>query len=59
MWESHQPRARVGVCTFTASGEHLLLEIEKGGRGDSLSFFLNVINYSAALNKNQLLEGKA
>lgn len=36
----------------------LLLEIEKGGGGDSLSFLLNLINYSAALNKNQLLEGK-
>ena len=58
MWESHQPRADVGVCTLTVSGEHLSLEIEKGGGGDSLSFLLRVINYPAALNKNQRLEGK-
>lgn len=58
MWESHQPSSNVGVCTATVSGEHLLLNREKGGGGDSLSFFLNVINYFVALNKNQLLEGK-
>lgn len=58
MWESHQPRAGVGVCSLTASGERPLLETEKGGGRDSLSFLLSVINYPAALNKNQLLEGK-
>lgn len=42
------------MCT----GEHLLLNREKGGGGDVLSFLLNVINYLVALNKNQLLEGK-
>lgn len=58
MWESHQPRASVGVCTVTVSGEHLLLNTEKGGRRESLSFLLNVINYFVPLNKNQLFEGK-
>lgn len=59
MWASHQPRASVGVCTVTVSRrEHLLLNTEKGGGGDSLSFLLNVINYFVALNKNQLFEGK-
>lgn len=47
------------VCAQRLCQEkHLLLNREKGGGGDSLSFFLNVINYFVALNKNQLLEGK-
>lgn len=55
----HTNQELVWACAWRlCQGEHLLLNTEKGGGGDSLSFLLNVINYFVALNKNQLFEGK-
>lgn len=57
--KQHDPKtARACVPRLCKNSVFLLHTLEKYGAGEGHSFLLSVINYSVALNKNQLFMGK-
>lgn len=57
--KQHNPKpARARAPRLCKNSIFLLSTLEKYGAGESLSFVLSAINYSVALNKNQLFVGK-